>query len=1093
MPQVVINTLINLAISYVVSRVFAPKKKTYSPKLKDNEMSVRAATEFHRVIYGRSITSGPVIFPNKKGSAGENNKTLHMIVLLAAHEVDAIEEVYFDDIPSSAQSYTRKKKVDVQIYIDRTSSYPGGTYRLTLNNKLFVPVVSGGRPNHPALGMYNAIVGDPGYAAENYVATRGNGGDSWITIESKNNGDDFTLTAGFYTSALVLVRTLPMTTREVARNWSVTNHLGGVDQAANADAVAAFPDTWTSNHRLRGRAYVYVKLDYDENWWPNGIPNIKAVVRGKKVYDPRTGLTVWSDNWALCLRDYLTSSQGLSAAVDNTNVIAEANICDETVYANAAVSITASVAGNPALVKTTTAAGVRPGDTVVIVGHSQAALNGTWTAGRPSASQIADNGAVENVLFTVPANLGAAGTGGTVQIRQTRYTCNGSYNLGEDPYTTLGRMLSAADGRAIDSAGTWRIYSAAYRAPVYAIDESDLAGVIGVQTKAPRKDRFNGVRGTFVDPHKFHQETDFPPVSNAGYVTQDGEAQWLDVTLSFTSDTYRAQRIARLLLERSRQAMTVSLVGKPGLLLLSPPDNTQISIGYLGWANKEFRVTDWEITPDCLVKVTLREEAASAYTWSPTAATLSDPAPNTNLPSPFLVVAPGAPTITEALYQTVDGNGVKTKAVIVWLASTDIYVREYRPEYRLITDELWRSLGRTPSLSAEVLDIAPGEYAFRVAAINTVGVYAYSETTVLEILGLTAAPANVTGVELQALDSLAMVSWDEHPDLDVRIAGTFKIRHSSKLVGALWSDGVDVGRKVIPGNATSAEVPLISGTYMVKAIDSSKNESVSPGTASTDAATLFALNVVATSTQSPTFPGTHTNTIVDTGALKLVGTTLWDSMTTLMDTWGNIDSLGGVVASGNYLFSDTIDLGAVYTSRLTATLTTDAFEVTDTVDERTQLMDDWGAFDGAVVSDAYATLYVRTTPDDPAGAPVWGAWRRFAVADYNARGLQFKVDLTSLHVDHNVRVTGLSVTVDMPDRIESARNVTVPTAGLRINFTSAFKATPALSVTAYDLASGDIAGITNEGPTGFNIGYTNGGSGVQRRIDWYAKSYGKAA
>ena len=1101
MPQILPQLAI-MAFSYVAQRVFAPKKKIYSPRLKDNEISVRAATEFHRIIYGRSITSGPVIFPNKKGSAGENNKTLHMIVLLAAHEVDAIEEVYFDDMPASGQSYSRKKRIEVSLFSDyeNLQDFDGGEHRLTLNGVTFSiasaitwDTSTETQRDTNATNMVAAITGAAGYAGANYLASMGTGGT--VIIESKNYGDDFVYDAtpaGYYFSG-VFLDAAQITVHEYALRWSVSKHLGAPDQAADADAVATFPETWTANHRLRGRAYVYVKLDFDENWWPNGIPNIKAVVRGKKVYDPRTGVTAWSDNWALCLRDYIVSPQGLNAAVDDANVIAEANICDELVYANAPVSIAASVAGNPALVKTSTAAGVRPGDTVVIAGHSQAALNGARAVGRPTATQIADNGAVENVLFTLPVNLAAAGSGGTVQIRQTRYTCNGSYNLGEDPYSVLGRMLSAADGRAIDSAGTWRIYTATYRAPVYAIDESDLAGAVAVQTKPPRKDRFNGVRGTFVDPHKFHQETDFPPVSGSVYVTEDGEPLWLDVTLSFTNDAYRAQRIARLLLERSRQAITVSLIGKPGLLLLTPPDNTQISIDYLGWASKEFRVTDWEITPDCLVKVTLREEAAAAYTWTPGTASISDAAPNTDLPSPFKVTTPGAPAVVEELYETVAGNGVKTKAVLTWPATDDFYTTQYRPEYRSARDPAWRLLALTREPRAEVLDIAPGIYDFRIAAVNTIGANAYSPTTKKEILGLTAAPANVTGVELQALDSQALLSWDEHPDLDVRIAGTFKIRHTPKLTGALWSDGVDVGRKIIPGNATSAEVPLISGTYMIKAFDSSKNESNAPGTVSTDAAALFALNVVEVTTQAPTFPGTHTNTVVDAGALKLVGATLIDAMTTNIDTWGRIDSLGGVVASGSYLFSDTIDLGAVYTSRLTATLATDAFEVTDTIDDRTQLMDDWGLFDGAVVSDAYATLYVRTTDDNPAGAPVWSAYRRFAVADYSARGLQFLVELTSAHPDHNVRVTTLSVTVDMPDRTESAHNITVPTAGLRINFSSAFKVTPALAITAYDLASGDVAAITNEGPTGFNIGYTNGGSGVQRRIDWYAKAYGKAA
>jgi hypothetical protein len=91
---------------------------------------------------------------------------------------------------------------------------------------------------------------------------------------------------------------------------------------------------WTSAHRLRGIAYMYVQLTWDTEVFANGIPNISAIVKGKKVYDPRTTTTVWSANPALCLRDYLTSDLGLamsSTEIDDDAVKDAANICDEQV------------------------------------------------------------------------------------------------------------------------------------------------------------------------------------------------------------------------------------------------------------------------------------------------------------------------------------------------------------------------------------------------------------------------------------------------------------------------------------------------------------------------------------------------------------------------------------------------------------------------------------------------------------------------------------------------------------------------------------------------------------------------------------------
>lgn len=87
------------------------------------------------------------------------------------------------------------------------------------------------------------------------------------------------------------------------------------------------------NFKGEGIACLYVRLKYDQNVFAEGIPLITAVVEGKKVYDPRTGTTAWSDNPALCIRDYLVSSYGLSDTgdINETSFSAAANTCDESV------------------------------------------------------------------------------------------------------------------------------------------------------------------------------------------------------------------------------------------------------------------------------------------------------------------------------------------------------------------------------------------------------------------------------------------------------------------------------------------------------------------------------------------------------------------------------------------------------------------------------------------------------------------------------------------------------------------------------------------------------------------------------------------
>lgn len=111
--------------------------------------------------------------------------------------------------------------------------------------------------------------------------------------------------------------------------------LGTSTQTVDTTLEADFPTEWDSSHRLRGIAYVYVKLTYSAEVFPGGIPNVSAVVKGKLVYNPTGGATAYSANPALCLRDYLTDADlGLgmtTAEIDDTACAAAAAVCDVAV------------------------------------------------------------------------------------------------------------------------------------------------------------------------------------------------------------------------------------------------------------------------------------------------------------------------------------------------------------------------------------------------------------------------------------------------------------------------------------------------------------------------------------------------------------------------------------------------------------------------------------------------------------------------------------------------------------------------------------------------------------------------------------------
>ena len=122
----------------------------------------------------------------------------------------------------------------------------------------------------------------------------------------------------------------------------VETALGTDGQAANANLISETDGDWTSDHKLSGIAYMYVRLEYDQDAFPSGLPNFSALVRGKKLYDPRTSTTGFSANPALAIRDYLTNTKYGFAAdateINDTTFNAAANSCDEDVALDATVS-----------------------------------------------------------------------------------------------------------------------------------------------------------------------------------------------------------------------------------------------------------------------------------------------------------------------------------------------------------------------------------------------------------------------------------------------------------------------------------------------------------------------------------------------------------------------------------------------------------------------------------------------------------------------------------------------------------------------------------------------------------------------------------
>jgi len=142
---------------------------------------------------------------------------------------------------------------------------------------------------------------------------------------------------------------------------------------------------------------------------------------------------------------------------------------------------------------------------------------------------------------------------------------------------------------------------------------------------------------------------------------------------------------------------------------------------------------------------------------------------------------------------------------------------------------------------------------------NLYSPFAYKEQ---EIYGKTSAPEDVTNFQMVVQGSKALLSWTPVSDLDVLNGGNYWIRYSSDT-GASWSASSTVD-KYIAGNTSSFLAPLLDGVYLIKAVDSSGNESTTAATFNASTGVdILNLNAVETIIQNPQFGNNTSNTGVN--------------------------------------------------------------------------------------------------------------------------------------------------------------------------------------------------------------------------------------
>jgi predicted phage tail protein len=451
----------------------------------------------------------------------------------------------------------------------------------------------------------------------------------------------------------------------------------------------------------------------------------------------------------------------------------------------------------------------------------------------------------------------------------------------------------------------------------------------------------------------------------------------------------------------------------------------------------------------------------------------------------------------EHLYQ--DGNNVLTALDLSWIAPKQ--VSSFRVQYKL-NDNNWITLDTT-SPSTRINSLVAGTLLVQIQSINNLGKASVISPASFTIIGKTALPGNVQELTIEPISAnSARLRWAQTVDLDVAVGGTVHIRHSSLTTGvATWSDSVDL----IPakaGAATEAIVPLVEGEILVKFEDDGGRQSTTETSVIVDfpdALGYFPAIVRREDQDVPPFQGTKTNVFYsdDFDALCLDGVSLLDSIANF-DTIPSFNWLGDVSSSGSYNFANTLDFGAAYAVDLERYFVTRGFYPSNLIDSRLEEIDFWTDFDGGVIDQVNAQMYMRATNDDPSGTPTYSAWQQFVSGTFNGRAFQFRADLLSSNTSQNILIDGMGYEASFQQRTDqSTATIASGAAAKAVTFEKQFYTAggtvlPSIGITAQNMATGDYFVISSVTGTGFTVTFRNtAGAAIDRNFTYAAVGYGR--
>jgi len=830
----------------------------------------------------------------------------------------------------------------------------------------------------------------------------------------------------------------------------VYKHLGDDDQLADSALMAATPK-WTENHRLRGVAYLYIRLKYDQDVYSSGIPTITADVDGRTVYDPRDATTKFSHNPALIIRDYLTNTRygrGLNATLyDDTSGSAAANYCEEDVTVGGVTQDRYTCDGI-----------VEVDDTPLsIVGKLLTSCRGwlIFTAGRYKLiidkPETATAFAFSEDNITGSWKIFAGSKKNTFNRLRVNFF-NPDRNWQADITSVESTALRVLDNglvleKTIDLPFTANIDTARQLATI-ALNQSrqQIACQFRAFVSGLRCEVGNVVPITHATPGWSAKE--FRIIKMA--LRNDDEVEVTAIEYDATVYDYG----------------TISVVDAtpntnlPDMTTASPPVNVRISEElYYTMSGKGVQtraIVSWEAPRDAFVASYEVEFKLSADSfWMYATATK---ARQCNIDD----LAPGK---YDFRVRSINTMGVSSA-------------------YSVLTNQSLSGLTTPPA------DIQ----SFIVRPMGGQAHLQWQRSEEMDVI-------HGGHIKIRFSNVMTGASWEGGIEI-ASASGASTGVTVTLMSGTYMAKAVDSS-----GNYSATAAMAVTNMSDILSMNYVAEQEEHPGFTGSKTAMIVDENILM-------LQGDDGYILLEEGGNILteicaVSWRLLDESSNGLDAedgtdlvseeyedpygYGGLDLVGNpaVCASGAYVFSTYYDLGAVYKSRLTAQIEQSGFALGDEIDLRDLNIDDWPGFDGEPTEYTHTRFFVRTTPDDPTGTPTWSDWLEFVIIDLQARAYQFKIEAYTENANYNIGISALSALIDMPDRSERGQSVVVPVGGKSIVFTTPFKGQPAIGLTINDMESGDYHTLSKQTRQGFDIVIKDSvGSSVERSIDWSALGYG---